>query len=198
MNAELDAAALSPFSLSFGEMLHLCRHLEVIDEGWLARASGKGLDAQAALAETGKAGSRFFASFASDPETLFERFRAELLASRVRPVFTNGRCAAAVIFPETLFPAGIGENALAHISQLTAEERMSLTAEQRGDHAVNVCMRRELPATWQGVCVFSDTDGELRLLTIFPGSFAPPLEGPGGSRDPFWDEHVLIRKRQIN
>lgn len=198
MNAELDDLALSSFSLSFGEMAHLCRHLEALDEAWLARASHKGLDARTAREETGKAGSRFFASFASDPETLFERFRAEILASRVRPVFTAGRCAAAVSFPETLFPEGIGENALAHISQLSEEERMSLTVEPRGDHSVNVCVRGELPATWRGICIFSHADGALRLLTIFPGSFAPPLEGPDGARDPFWDEHVLIRKRQIN
>ena len=195
MDAGLEDRDLSAYELSADAMVHLCRHLALVDESWLASAQGRGIDSAAARAETGRAGSRFFPAFASDPETLFDRFRSAILSSDVRPVFRDGTCVAVVRFPREAWPEGIGENALAAVGELTEAEAGSLVPEVRGEHMVNVCVRDSLPPTWQGVCVFGNAGGALGLLTVFPGSYAPPLAAPDGAPDPFWAGHVLIRKK---
>lgn len=190
MDLVLERSALYAHRLSAGESLHLCRHLAGLKEGFSSEAAALGLSEEEIRAEISKPGSKFRPEFADSPESLFGRIREKLSESGIGLLWSEGRTGAVLEFSRALFPLGIGGNALIPLSELSEEERNRLTRRKRdnGGFPFWICARKEFPPTWKASALFEQNASGFRMVTIFPGEYAPKAEPASG----FWENHALV------
>lgn len=76
------------------------------------------------------------------------------------------------------------------IAELTSEELLTVTEEERDDCVVKtVTSNRTFPTKEFQIILAED----FTVITIFPGPMAPPLP-PKGEASEFWDSHVFIKR----
>lgn len=181
--------------LSEERRFHLLRHFRDLSAEYLARELC-GADPEVARAQTRIPGSKFLPAFAADPDQALARVIDEA-GHRLPPFGPDGRLTVSVSFPPARFPDGIGTDGL--IALQAIPPGTPLEREERSGRLVMV-VTMEPPLSWEAhLILVGDEAGEVRVLTLFPGTLAPPfpdptLQGPAevAAFAAFWEGHALV------
>ncbi len=179
---------------------HTLLHFRKTDLAWLEQLLAEtNHTPEEAYEMMQKPGSKFFPSFAEHPEHLWERIPA--LQNHLTEVKRHGDQKRAFIFhiPENSYPEGIGTDGIINLSGLSVEERKKMTSTLRnGLEIFYVKLIRPLP-TWQLNLMVGTSGGHRKIITTFPGTYAPPLPDPRWHTPEqiteyarFWNQHVFV------
>lgn len=179
---------------------HLLRHFRrVSGEYLLALAERLAIPVMEAEAQLGLAGSKFYPDFAGDPDDLWDR-----MTSLVRGDAGGGRferLRRGVCHTRCTLQRFVGTDGIIALEDLPAElaGKVKKTRRGTGEAAVLVLpAQMERPTRVIHILAGPGQEG-IRLYTIFPGTYAPPLP-KAGIHPPeeleeytrFWNSHVLI------
>jgi hypothetical protein len=90
--------------------------------------------------------------------------------------WNNTKCEISLQIPVKDYPEGIGFDNLIPLNKLSLEQRDKIIIRERDGFSVGT-IRLKAPATWQANLVLLQKDGSkaVEVLTLFPGTFAPPF-----------------------
>ncbi|MFW6351758.1 MAG: hypothetical protein ACOC2E_05190 [Bacteroidota bacterium] len=179
---------------------HTLLHFKETDPAWLVQfLANTDHTAEEAYEMMQKPGSKFYPAFARHPVHLWERISA--LQKHLTEVKKQGNQKRAFIFqiPEILYPQGIGNDGIINLSDLSAQEKKMMTSTLRnGFEIFSVKLARPLP-TWQMNLILETSDERHKIITLFPGTYAPPLPDPDwhtaeqiNDYSNFWNQYVFV------
>jgi hypothetical protein len=191
--------------LSHETRIHLLKHFSVIPEDYkqnLIRTTG--FSEEIIKQMLNSSGSKFFSSFANNPDELFVKI-TELLDKGIEKKNSESSKSEYTITLNTGdYPEGIGTDNLVHKSELSKRQIMDIKTEIINGFVVNILFT--IPCnTWTlNIITGTKESGDMYLITSFPGKWAPPFPSvfPQAGVEhqdslKFWEEHVFIRETGI-
>jgi hypothetical protein len=144
--------------------------------------------------------SKFDPAFATDPDELFNKVLSlsnEILSGK----WDDNKEEFSFEYPQTLYSDGIGTDNLIFIPSLNKTQTLQLQQVEMGPQHYQVAyvdLQHQL-RTWKLNVILLRENDQIRILTIFPGTMAPPLpdiviHSPVQYRkyDQFWKQHAFI------
>lgn len=185
---------------SLETQLHTLLHFRKADTEWMERIiAGSEHTPEEAYELMQKPGSKFFPDFAHNPLHLWENLQQ--FQNHITEVKEQGGQKQAFLFriPKTQHPEGVGTSGIIKLSSLTVEEKNNLTSTMRnGLKVFSVSISRPIP-TWQVNMILQTSGTHHKVITIFPGIYAPPLPDPRwhsakqiNEFSDFWQGHVFV------
>lgn len=93
-----------------------------------------------------------------------------------------------------VFPREIGFTNVIAIKDLTAEEKKTIKAIDRGGKYARVAISGRDFSTKECQFILELSEESWYLITMFPGELAPPLPDTANESPEYWKEHVFIQK----
>ena len=175
-------------------LYHCLTHLAELDPSARRVLKSAGFSDDRIDEQLEKPGSKFYPDFAKSVSDVIDRIsgaRPDLfLDDTCIPCDGEMKACISVVFP---FP--IGTKGVVHISELSKEELSTMTTELRNGLVVRKVYVDSLSETDECQLIMRKDRDSWRVLTVYPGEFAPPLPRNGES-DPYWDEHCFIEERR--
>lgn len=182
--------------------MHLLRHCISVPQGYIENKF-PGEMVEDAYKSVKSTRSKFKYEFAAEPDALFDK----VIAFQDKLVFNNieeKKGEVTIEFSKDIYPEGIGYDTLIFIPSINDEAIHKMTPVQLGpqNYLVSYVKLSQLPVTWSMNVIFMKEEQNISIITIFPGTFAPPFpdmllhsEEQYQKYDNFWKQHAFI---QIN
>jgi len=178
---------------------HMLRHWEQNDPAIIKNLLKSGYNKSVINGEMNLPGSRFFKDFATNISTLLSsifRFNYEM---RISP---TGNLVLEFLFPNNIFPSGIGTNNLIKKSSLTYQEQKHIYYSTNRDFLLPHFNVKSLPASNKACLILKKAEDKYIFITSFPGENAMPIPNENMTKDLyvecefFWNEHVFMQLEQ--
>jgi len=197
----LNRRELESLYLDTRARLHLVGHLQCLSCWgrmglYLRRVSRLEIEAQLQ-----RPGSRFFKKFARSPQGLLKRMNHAVIDQDIQPLWEEDSCNLRVGFSAKVFSKGVGTDAIMALSDLDDSVKRSLkTREIPGmSFKVTVVSMDSPQVTWWANMILRRSVGRVHVITVFPGTQAPPFPDPSfqsGEKykesEKFWSTHALV------
>jgi len=178
---------------------HVLKHFREVDEPYMNKLCGSEICTRDQMLERmKKPGSNFNPSWVSNPEELIKVLFMKLKAIDPSIEWINNRCELEILFDRDEFPYGIGWDNLIPLEELTGSEKENIVEEKKGAVPLKTIVKIP-PVTWEVQLILERDEKEIRILTIFPGRYAPIFPDPDiQSKEDyltskaFWETHVMM------
>lgn len=178
---------------------HVLKHFKEVDESYMNKLCESEICTREQMVERmQRPGSNFNPSWVSNPEELIKVLYMKLKAIDPTIEWINNRCELEILFDRDEFPEGIGYDNLIPLEELTEAEKENSVEEQTDDIPLKTIVKTP-PATWEVQLILERDMEEIRILTIFPGKYAPIFPDPEIQSEEdylaskaFWETHVLM------
>ncbi len=193
------------FNLMAKDEFHLLRHFVKVPDDYLLRlAESLGLRRPELETQIKLAGSKFDNAFAETPDELWEKLKEVIENPAQVKIERRGRddYHLSFNFSREEYPQGVGTNGVIKIADIPSAERKTIkTVFREGSFScgINTLSKKPLPPTWEIHAILKVSVNSIKIYTIFPGTYAPPL--PRSDRHTpeeiekfrlFWQTHALI------
>jgi hypothetical protein len=180
--------------------MHLLRHFKTVPQGYIEKHFPE-VEFEIAYQALKSTRSKFKAEFAGEPDSLFDT----VLTFRNRLTFNNdcpNKRELSIVISKNVCPDGIGYDNLAVISSINETTIYEKVQIEHGpeNYKVTYVELSQLPLTWTMNVIFMQEDQDVRIITVFPGTFAPPFPDVNIHTkqqyklyDQFWNEHAFIK-----
>jgi len=212
---------LETVSLSDENRFHLLRHFDSVPEHYSMEIANRlGRPPADIRNQLFYSGSKFSTSFAAHPDMLWQRLSTDISKTALhtpsddaepRTLFTPRSDSDYVFhlhYSPIPYAGGIGSDGVVALNDLKTTDRNKVTMKMRGKEdkiEVPTVYLSRLPATWKVQVVLRKTEQALIVLTIFPGTYAPPLPEPAAqtAKDlqasiEFWKTHALVQSVSLS
>ncbi len=143
-------------------------------------------------------GSYFHPAFTGNPASLYDFVISEIRKRKLHPKQQDNSLHFRLIFSESEYPHGIGSDGLCALSDLSDDEKQNIYWSDRAGTRVMMVQSKMHPSRQLHLLCNKTKEG-YEPLTIFPGTYAPPLPNPKylegenlqNAKD-FWNQHVFI------
>jgi hypothetical protein len=176
---------------------HVLKHFSRIDDQYFSELLARGAHSKSDISERmEKFGSKFHENFLSNPTMLIqllEKKRDFVLNERF---CSDRRTELQLIFDMARYPLGIGSDTLVRKNDFMRDSELKI--RMRFGFPINHTKGEPIP-TWELHLIFTRTDEEWRLITLFPGKYAPPF--PDREKQTptdyehfseFWNNHLFL------
>ena len=178
---------------------HVLKHFKEVDEPYMDKMCDSEICTREQMIERMKRpGSNFNPSWVSNPEHLIKALFLKLQAIDPSVEWKNNRCELEIIFDREEFPEGIGYDNLVPLDELSDGEKAGIKELERGVIPLKT-LAGTPPPTWEVQLILEKNGEEIRILTIFPGKYAPIFpDREIQSKDDylasktFWETHVMM------
>ena len=200
MRSQLSISELEQTSFSIERQFHVLKHFKTVDEEYVKYLQDNSdYTADEITHQLDVRGSDFYEGFASNPENLWDNLKTVIREERIEAFWINEKCEIQVEFSKTGYPDGIGEDHLLHINELPGSIRQSLHAADWKSLRKLAYSAKPKP-TWTAHIILRKMENAPELISIFPGTYAPPLpdlelqnEDDYARSLGFWSTHVVLK-----
>ncbi len=169
----------------FHSLIHFC----TISSEVKATLIYAGFTKEQIEAQLSNVGSKFYSNFANSPQEVISIIDENLLCSIVDGVWDDDdRCRLSFMFDHN-----IGVVNVVKISDLTDQERASISEVYRGDNLIRVATSERIFETNLCQVIVGGDMYNPELITLFPGMLTPPLSMTNYMSDPFWCQYTFIK-----
>ena len=148
-------------------------------------------------------GSKFFPDFCTSPSGLFNLIKNKIIEKNIEYTWKNDRCEISLDFCTNKYSDGIGTDGLLPVEKIPEDKKKDLKKIKRSENSsyeiYSIILDKPIP-TWKANMVLIRKENSIELITIFPGTYAPPLPdkkfhsgGEYKEYDEFWNKNALIR-----
>ncbi len=143
-------------------------------------------------------GSKFLPVFCKNPLDLFEIIKKKFEYQKIEAFWIAGRCEFQIEFSKTDFPNGIGEDRIIHLDQVP-EVIKSAFSKRDYETLQQIVYETDPKLTWIVNVILQTVDHKPTIISIFPGTYAPPVpnreeqsEEQYNESVEFWSKHIII------
>ena len=182
--------------------MHALRHLSLVSDATRQKLLDKSISNEEIEKELAISGSKFFAEFATCPDDIM----AKILENTGQLEWQDHRCEVRSFFSKDAYPGGIGYANVIPLDDLTQDETATLIIRPRdkeNPYPLNFAKSERQILTWQANLILVKKDELVKVVTVFPGEFSPPIpdkskqcEEEYNRYDVFWKQHVFMEKTQ--
>lgn len=187
------------FIFDYSGQFHALKHFTFLDDDYLRELMKEGSYSKGDLSKRmQKFGSKFLPAFISNPleaVKLLEKEREYALHYRMR---TESRIEIQLVFDMAWNPEGIGWDSLIPKAGFTPDQEIKV--RNRSGFPIEYTSGAARP-TWKMHFIFTQLRGDWRLVTFFPGKYAPPFPDRENQSDKefeeyaaFWNKHIFLVK----
>jgi hypothetical protein len=182
--------------LSNPVLLHLCRHFSRIPKDEILQLIGMGIKESEIEEELQLHGSKFFSPPFSGVFAVVDYLQKNWASKKVLSK-TNDILVSQWNFSPVEYPHGIGSDGLLSLQTLSVEEASNVYKKDRKSFWVNAFPTTRIVPTWD-LIVISKFEPVHEVLTVYPGTYAPPFPMEGMEPeffkvcDDFWNVHALV------
>ena len=177
-------------------LLHLCRHFENLPPEDTTKLMDLGINRSEIEDELKLVGSKFYDPPFKGVYSLLDYIEKNWYTKHLIS-FEKDILITRLTLNRNEFPKGIGNDGLVSLNSLNELEQSKVYKKERKPYIVNSYPTSNKFPTWEFI-VISKTAPSVELITIYPGTFAPPF--PTESMTPeffkecdeFWNAHALI------
>lgn len=173
-------------------LFHCLTHFHELDPAARKFLVKSGFEESHIDAQMAKPGSKFYPEFATSVDEIVRKMaeeRPDLFAEGTVPCDSEMKAYLSVEFP---YP--IGTRGVALLAELSEDQLATMTVESRNGLTVRKAYVDKAGETSECQLIMRKDGRSWRLLTVYPGEFAPPLPRHG-EPDPYWDVHCFIEER---
>jgi hypothetical protein len=178
---------------------HVLKHFKEVDGPYMDKLCRNEICTREQMLERMKRpGSNFNSSWVSNPEVLIKALFLKLKAIDPSVEWKNNRCELEIVFDREEFPEGIGYDNLIPLNELTGSEKANIVELERDAIPLKTIVKTP-PPTWEIQLILERNGEEVRILTIFPGKYAPVFPDPEIQSEEdyltsktFWETHVMM------
>ncbi len=178
---------------------HVLKHFKKVDEPYMNKLCESEICTREQMVERmQRPGSNFNPSWVSNPEELIKVLYMKLKAIDPLIEWINNRCELEIIFDREEFPEGIGYDNLITLDELSDEDKADIIELETNAIPLKT-LEKKPPPTWDVQLILEKDGEEIRILTIFPGKYAPifPDREIQSNEDylaskTFWETHVMM------
>jgi hypothetical protein len=183
-------------SISNGVLLHICRHFKSLPSEDVSKLLALGFKKAEIEQELGLVGSKFFSPPFSGIYDLVDFIEKNWLKKEVISL-ENDTLVSRWVWDKSEFPGGIGNDGLVSLKSLSENELSKVYKKDRKKFIVNAYPTSQIFPTSEFI-VISKIKPSPEILTIYPGTYAPPFPSEDMDKDfyrlcdNFWKNHALI------
>jgi hypothetical protein len=183
-------------SISDGVLLHICRHFKSLPSEDVSKLLAIGFNKSEIEQELALVGSKFFSPPFSGIFALVDFIEKNWVKKEVVSL-ENDTLVSRWIWDKMEYPDGIGNDGLVSLNSLNEDELSRVYKKERKKFIVNAYPTSQVFPTNEFI-VISKNKPNPEILTIYPGTYAPPFptedmeKGFFKSCDEFWKIHALI------
>ena len=180
-------------------LLHICRHFKSLPPEDISKLLKLGIEKTDIEQELGLVGSKFFSPPFSGLYTLVDFIKNEWQYKEIIS-HENGILVSRWKWSKTEYPNGIGNDGLVSLNTLSEIELSKVYKKDRKTFVVNAYPTSQIFPTWE-LIVISKSISMPEILTIYPGTYAPPFPMDTMEKDfflsceKFWKLHALIESK---
>jgi len=186
-------------SVSQVVLLHICRHFKNLPKKDVLKLQDLGIEKAEIEQELGLVGSKFFSPPFSGIYELVDFIINNWQKKEVISL-ENDILVSRWIWNKSEYPNGIGNDGLVSLNTLNEAELSLVYKKERKTFVVNAYPTSQIFPTWD-LIVISKSNPIPEILTIYPGTYAPPFPMDTMDKeffqvcDEFWKMHALIESK---
>jgi hypothetical protein len=175
---------------------HLCRHFAFLPESDISKLIKLGIENSKIEQDLKLVGSKFYSAPFPGIFSLTEYIDKNWDEKKIIS-YDQKFLVSQFTFKKSEYPNGIGNDGLISFDSLDANEISKVYKKKRESSIVNAYPTSNKFPTWEFIVV-SQTQPTHEIITIYPGTYAPPLPMDTMSPevfkvcDEFWKVHALI------
>lgn len=180
-------------------LLHICRHFKNLPPEDLSKLLELGIDRAEIEQELMLVGSKFFSPPFSGIYAIVDYIKKNWQKKEVIS-FENDILVSRWVLNKSEYPLGIGNDGLVSLKSLNENELSKVYKKDRKTFVVNAYPTSQIFPTWE-FNVISKSKPNPDILTIYPGTYAPPFPMDSMEKDfflscdEFWKVHALIESK---
>ena len=152
---------------------HVLKHFSEIDEEYRNEMISRGAHSKREISlRMEKFGSKFHKNFLSNPMALIQLLKNEKEFVLLERFSSDNRIELQLVFDMARYPLGIGSDTLVRKNDHIGDSEMKI--RMRFGFPIHYTKGEPRP-TWELNLIFEWTDENWRLITMFPGKYAPPF-----------------------
>jgi hypothetical protein len=179
---------------------HVLKHFKSVDkEYFMNLQDNSGYTTDEITHQLDVRGSDFYDGFALNPMVLWQKLKSKIPHDNIKTYWINDKCEIEVEYNQNEYPDGIGEDHLAHISELP-QGILDMIDRNDWKSLRKLTYRAKPKPTWTVQIILRKLGDSPEVISIFPGIYAPQLPDQDIQSEEdyarsleFWKTHVVLK-----